>query len=166
MRHVVAILAVLMAVLTGCATTQSGDASGFAQNTEISALSGVYRNKAEANPTALPPRYLSAFLWRGDKSLSHEAVDAVLVAVKNDALVEAQALGKEGQVMATTRFERGSHFEFKSGLLQVKPHRFKPQVSSRVSPCWAWPKSPSSWDWMRKAMPSSGKCPAPLAWLF
>jgi hypothetical protein len=60
-------------------------------------------------------------LWRGDKSLSHEAVDAVLVAVKNDALVEAQALGKEGQVMATTRFERGSHFEFKSGLLQVKP---------------------------------------------
>jgi len=121
MRHVVAILAVLMAVLIGCATTQSGDASGFAQNTEISALSGVYRNKAEANPTALPPRYLSAFLWRGDKSLSHEAVDAVLVAVKNDALVEAQALGKEGQVMATTRFERGSHFEFKSGLLQVKP---------------------------------------------
>ena len=67
MRHVIAILVMLMALLTGCATTQSGDASGFAQNIDISALIGVYRNKAEANPTALPPRYLSAFLWRGDK---------------------------------------------------------------------------------------------------
>lgn len=121
MKYIVIIWMVFWLALTGCATTQGEEFSGFAQSIDISALSGVYRNKAEANSTALPPRYLSAFLWRGDKSLSHEAVDAVLVAVKTDALVEAQALGKEGQVMATTRFERGTHFEFKTGLLQVKP---------------------------------------------
>ena len=122
MKNAVTILIFfLMTVLTGCAISQSGDASGFVPSTDISALSGVYRNKSEANSNALPPRYLSAFLWRGETSLSNEAVDAVQVAVKNDSLIEAQALGKEGQVMAFTRFERGTHFEFKAGQLQVKP---------------------------------------------
>ena len=121
MKNAVTILIFLMTVLTGCAISQSGDASGFVPSTDISALSGVYRNKSETNSNALPPRYLSAFLWRGETSLSNEAVDAVQVAVKNDSLIEAQALGKEGQVMVFTKFERGTHFEFKAGQLQVKP---------------------------------------------
>ena len=120
MKYIVIIWMVFWLALTGCATTQGDEFSGFAQSIDISALSGVYRNKAEANSTALPPRYLSAFLWRGDTSVPHAAVHTVLLEVKNDMFVQAQAFGKDGQVMASNRLECGTHFEFKAGLLQLK----------------------------------------------
>jgi len=119
-KYIVIIWMVFWLALTGCATTQGEEFSGFAQSIDISALCGVYRNKAEANSTALPPRYLSAFLWRGDTSVPHAAVHTVLLEVKNDTFVQAQAFGKDGQVMASNRLERGTHFEFKTGLLQLK----------------------------------------------
>lgn len=109
----------LLIFLAACSVNHLDTNSPFQHSATLNALAGTYQNLAQSSRAQSPPRYLSAFIWKGS-DLQHPAVDQVEVVLLNAQTLQVSALGASG-LMKADRFIQGQHFKIESGRLEITP---------------------------------------------
>jgi hypothetical protein len=91
---------------------------GFDAIEDLHQLDGIYRNQGEGSDLTGVP-YLSAIIWRSDKSLNHAQIQEIEVKALNDKTLLVNAyIGKI--ICKTDEFTKGIDFKFSDGKITLK----------------------------------------------
>lgn len=110
--------ALLMVIVSGCASHRPENNSTFAEINNLQQLEGTYRNLGESQP-GTGPFYLSAILWPGETRKYHSDIVTIQVTAIGDKRAFLRGFGKNG-IIREAVYEEGKDFFFDSGRIRIK----------------------------------------------
>jgi len=106
---------ILLFVLCSCISTAPSGNLPFSTIESARDLAGTYRNKGITGE-GYPSVYLSKIIWREDKAIVHEEIDAISVVELSPGLLEVKALPIT-ETSKVSHFKEDKDFEIQNGRI-------------------------------------------------